>query len=158
MACSFLFSAAILQIFHCIYQDSYSFPFFSTIWDPHFHSQRVQNQLSVLDAGRLWVRSPAGSYQRLYNWSLLPPPPCLELSVGGWNWGDEGLDQPMVPGRSTAAVHRCLRGRWDIFRILWDVTVSWTLTEAHWWKLVKPSWQFDLTFLEVLRMYLEKLF
>lgn len=38
---------------------------------------------------RLWVRTPAKSYQRLGKWYILPC--CLVLSVQGWHWGLEGM-------------------------------------------------------------------
>lgn len=45
-----------------------------------------------------------------YNKDWCQLPPCLALSVQAWNW--EGLVPLMVPGCSTAAVHRSIRGGW----------------------------------------------
>lgn len=64
-------------------------------------------QMVLQVAGLLWVQPPAGSYQRLENWPLLPP--WLD---SGFSVGLGGLDRQMFPRHSTAANHRSIRRWW----------------------------------------------
>lgn len=53
-----------------------------------------------LETGRLWVQTG--------DCRTGPTASLLDLSIQGWT----GLDHPVVPGCSTAADHRSVRGRW----------------------------------------------